>query len=130
MKMNIMRHPIRHALLCVVAMALALVTSACSSRIPTYPTRGKVVYKDSGKPVGGGLMVWFESTTPPYHRSCSQLHENGEFELGFIHAGAGAPDGEHRIRFEPAQPGGMSAQDALAKRMHPRYYEYGTSGLK
>ena len=125
-----MRHPICCALFCVVAIALALAPSACSSKIPTYPTRGKVVFKDTGKPVGGGLMIWFESTTPPYHRSCSQLDENGEFDLGFIHAGAGAPEGEHRIRLEVLQPGGASAPDALAARMHRRYYEYGTSGLK
>jgi hypothetical protein len=80
--------------------------------------------------VKGGLIVWFESTSPPYHRASSPVDGEGKFELGFIHAGAGAPEGEHRIRFEPAAPGALPAQEALARSMNPRYYEYSTSGLK
>jgi hypothetical protein len=112
--------------------ALALVAMGCSNKIPTYPVRGKVVYKD-GQPFhgGGGLTIWFESTQAPYHRSSSPVDENGEFELSFIQAGSGAPEGEHRIRFDPGdqhmQP---SAEIALAKKMPPRYLEFRTSGLK
>ena len=74
--------------------------------------------------------IWFESTTPPYHRSSSAVDAEGKFELGFIHAGSGSTEGEHRIRIEPANPGALPAQEALAKRMNARYYEYATSGLK
>jgi hypothetical protein len=115
-----------------VVCALALVSPGCSNKIPTYPVRGQVVYKD-GQPFhgGGGLTIWFESTQAPYHRSSSPVDENGEFDLSFIQAGSGAPEGEHRIRFDPGdqhmQP---SAEIALAKKMPPRYLEFRTSGLK
>jgi len=91
-----------------------------------------VVYKD-GTPIpgGGGLTIWFESTSPPHHRASGPVEENGEFALSFIEAGSGAPEGEHRIRFDPGtehrQP---SAEIALGKKMPPRYLEYRTSGLK
>ena len=56
---------------------------------------------------------------------------NGEFELSFIDAGSGAPEGEHRIRFdvEPPFPE-PTPEAALAKKMPPHYLEYRTSGLK
>jgi hypothetical protein len=110
----------------------ALAGAGCGNKIPTYPVRGKVVYKD-GQPFrgGGGLTIWFESTQPPYHRSSSPVEDDGEFDLSFIQAGSGAPEGEHRIRFDPGdkhmQP---TAEIALAKKMPPRYLEFRTSGLK
>ena len=113
----------------LVGVLLGSALAGCSSRIPTYPTHGKVVYKENGKPVAGGVFVWFESTAPPYHRASSEVDSEGRFSLGFIQADAGAMEGEHRIRFEPAPPIFEAPEAALAKRMHPRYYEYRTSGL-
>jgi hypothetical protein len=111
--------------------ALFLAVGACSSRIPTYPTYGKVVYKDDGKPVPGGVVIWFESTTPPYHRASSAVDSQGKFSLGFIHDGDGTMEGEHRISFAPSPPvTDPTPADALARRMPPRYLEFRTSGLK
>ncbi len=114
----------------LIAVTAGLALSGCNSRIPTYPTQGKVVYKADGKPVTGGVIVWFESTTPPYHRSSSDVDSEGRFSLGFIQADSGAIEGEHRIRFAPSPPFFEKSEDALAKRMHPRYHEFSTSGLK
>src|SRR5262245_9503502 len=117
---------------CALVSLLTGAVAACSNKIPTYPVHGKVVYKD-GTPIrgGGGLMIWFESTTSPYHRASGLVDANGEFVLSFIEAGSGAPEGEHRIRFDPGtehmQP---SAEIALGKKMPPRYLEFRTSDLK
>jgi hypothetical protein len=115
---------------CNVALfTLALV--GCNTQIPTYPTHGKVVYKETGEPVRGGVFIWFESTSPPDHRASSAVDADGKFSLGFVHADSGTMEGEHRIRFAPAPPMvDPTAEEALAKRMHPRYLEYSTSGLK
>src|SRR5262249_58247046 len=50
---------------CVLGAMLLVISAGCSSKIPTYPERGTVVYKD-GEPVRGGVTIWFEATTPPY----------------------------------------------------------------
>jgi hypothetical protein len=110
--------------------ALALLSAGCRREIPTYPVRGKVVYKD-GEAVRGGLLIWFESLAPPHHRSRARVDEKGEFVLSFIAAGSGAPEGEHRIGFEAEPPyPEPTAEAALGKKMPPRYLEYRTSGLK
>jgi hypothetical protein len=93
--------------------------------------KGKVVYK-GGKPFtgGGGLTIWFETVAPPHHRASGLVEENGEFVLSFIEEKSGAPEGEHRVRFDPGtahmQP---SAEIALGKKMPARYLEYRTSNL-
>src|SRR4051794_32813046 len=118
---------LRSCSVCAFAAVLAL-AGGCGIR--TYPVHGKVVYKD-GEPVrgGGGLTIWFESTTPPYHRASGPVDDKGEFVLSFIQANSGAPEGEHRIRFDPGtehqQP---SAEIALAKFMPASYLEFRTSG--
>ena len=125
--MSRFRWPIARALLALSMLS----ASGCSSKIPTYPTSGRVVYED-GKPMkGGGVVIWFESTSPPYHRASSEVDAEGNFALGFLHAGDGTMEGEHRIRFGPAAPIMQGSVDQfMSKRMHLRYLEYRTSGLK
>src|SRR6476659_6865021 len=100
-----MKATFRLAAIGALFVLLPLAMGGCNSKIPTYPTHGKVVYKGTGKPVKGGLVIWFESTTPPHHRASSEVDAEGKFELGFIHAGDGTMEGEHRIRLEPKNPG-------------------------
>jgi hypothetical protein len=108
---------------------ILVVTAACGAK--TYPVRGKVVYKGDGKPVPGGVVVWFESTTPPYERASGVVESDGGFYLSTNRDGSGALQGEHRVRFEPAVPyAEADAESALAKTMPPRYREFRTSGLK
>lgn len=97
----------------------------------THPVRGTVVYKGDGKPVQGGVTIWFESTTPPYDRASGVVEKDGTFYLSTVRDGSGAIQGEHRTRFEPAVPyAEANAEAALAKTMPPRYREYRTSELK
>src|SRR5262245_57098276 len=104
---------------------LALSASACGNR--TYPVRGKVVYKDNGRPVPGGVVIWFESTTPPHARASGVVGADGTFVLSTNREGSGAIQGEHRVRFEPVVPfAEPDAEAALARTMPPRYREYRT----
>jgi hypothetical protein len=108
---------------------LAVAAGGCGTK--TYPVRGKVIYKDDGKPVPGGVTVWFESTPPPYQRASGVVDVEGNFVLSTVRENSGAMQGEHRIRFEPIVPyHEPNAAMALAKKMPPRYIEYRTSGLK
>jgi hypothetical protein len=124
------RH-IHQACVSALILLMALVAVGCSSKIVTHPTRGKVVYKESGKPVAGGVVIWFEATEPPYHRAMSDVEADGSFSLGFIQADSGSVEGEHRVCIKPAPPIlAGSAEQVLAKVMHPRYYDFQTSGLR
>jgi hypothetical protein len=112
-----------------LAPVLAMVVTGCGTK--TYPVRGKVVFKEDGQPVRGGVTIWFESTEPPYARAAGVVDGEGNFYLSTVRDGSGALRGEHRIRFEPAVPyADATAEEALARRMHPRFREYRTSGLK
>ncbi len=106
-----------------------LLAAGCGTK--TYPVRGKVVYRGDGKPVPGGVVIWFESTTPPYDRASGVVEKDGTFYLSTVRDGSGAIQGEHRVRFEPAVPyTDPDAETALARTMPPRYREFRTSGLR
>jgi hypothetical protein len=96
----------------------------------TYPVNGEVVYADTGEPVRSGLTIFFESTAPPYQRSSGLVDTDGKFYTSTLRDSSGSLAGEHRVRFDPGSPGsGPTGPAALAPIMHPRYAEFGTSGL-
>ena len=110
--------------------AALLLAAAAGCAAKTYPVRGTVVYKGDGKPVPGGVVVWFEATAPPHERASGVVERDGTFYLSTVRDGSGALRGEHRVRFEPAVPyTEANAEAALAKTMPPRYREFRTSGI-
>lgn len=110
------------------AFAVAFIVSCGEPK--TYPVKGEVVYADTGEPVRCGLTILFESTTPPYQRSSGLVDTEGKFYTSTLRDASGSLAGEHRVRFDPGQPGsGPTGPAALAPIMHPRYAEFGTSGL-
>jgi hypothetical protein len=121
---------VRHVIPAALAAALAL--TGCSGQEPTYPSRGRVVYKGSGEPVSN-VTIWFESTRPPYQRASGIVEDDGTFSLSTIAENSGAIRGEHRVRFDPGHPGGVpiaeSAEKGLATIMDPKYLEFRTSGI-
>lgn len=113
------------------AALLLILLAAVGCGTKTHPVRGQVVYKGDGKPLPGGVVIWFESTTPPYERASGVVDREGSFYLSTTRDGSGAIEGEHRIRFEPIVPyAEPSAEAALARTLPPRYREFRTSGLK
>jgi hypothetical protein len=102
----------------------------CNRAKKKYPVQGKVVYKDGGQPVPAGLVIWVESTAPPYQRSWAVIENDGKFVLSTDMEGAGAIKGEHRVRFTPGLNAIGNPEELLAKAMPRRYFEYSTSGLK
>lgn len=112
----------------ISGLLLAGLPAGCGSR--TYPVRGQVVYREDGRPVPGGVVIWFEATQPPYERASGIVDREGNFYLSTVRDGSGALAGEHRIRFEPQVPyAEPNAALALAKIMDPRFLEFRTSGL-
>ena len=129
-----MRRTSPWAMVCCLILLNGCWSGGCSREAPTYPTTGKVVFKDDGKPLTGGWSIWFESTTPPYTRSNDKLSAEGTFELGTVRAGSGAISGEHRVRLEPeVTPADVSADRAEVLKhrgVHPKYASFTTTDLK
>ena len=110
--------------------ALAIWVAGCDSRVPTYPVKGQVVFKDDGKPFTGATVIWFESKSPPYTRSAGVLDGQGNFVLSTDRDGNGAMEGPHRVRISSETVEGQSLITQLSKVIDPRFFEYGTSGVE
>lgn len=73
----------------------------CSSELKTYPTSGKVVYKD-GSPFMG--KIYFEAVNPPHTRSMATTKADGSFELSTVREGSGSVEGEQVVRVDIDMP--------------------------
>jgi hypothetical protein len=110
-------------ILAAILMSAGVLAVSCSSKVPSCPTHGKVVYKGTDRPFNQG-WICLECTQPPYTRLKAQLNENGEFQVG-------APVGEHRACLEPGSLGATRAgMTAYLKQVDQKYTVYATSGWK
>jgi hypothetical protein len=100
---------------------------------PTFKVEGKVVFKEDGKLLRGGVVM-FESTSPPYIRSSSETDSEGKFRLSTIEEGSGAVAGEHRVRVMPSVPemisGKMDATKEMSRVLAAKYMDFQTSGIR
>jgi len=115
----------------LLAAVCAAYTSGCGpTREPTYPVKGKVVFKGTDEPAAKGAKIWFESTKPPdFLRSMSDIGDDGTFVLSTDREGNGAMEGEHRVRIDPTNGSGMNIEAELAKTIDRKYFEFRTSGV-
>lgn len=122
----------RRAFSAVVLMLAEVLHSGCGpERVPTYPVKGRVIFKENGQPAAAGAQIWFESTQPPeYLRSMSAISNDGSFLLSTDREGNGSMAGEHRVRIDPTNSSGMNIEAELAKVIDRKYFEFRTSGLK
>ena len=74
----------------------------CSSEQITYPTQGKVVYKDDGAPFIG--KIYFEAVNPPHTRSMATTKADGSFSLSTVREGSGSVEGEQVVRVDMDMP--------------------------
>lgn len=115
----------------LVVVALFLVLAGCTSKEPTYPVTGKVVFKDNGAPACTGVSVVFESTQAPYTRSMGAIGNDGTFVLSTDRPDNGAMQGEHRVSILPfaADGSGANLTPKISKEINPKYLEFRSSGL-
>ena len=74
----------------------------CSSELKTYPTQGKVVYKDDGSPFMG--KIYFEAVNAPHTRSMATTKADGSFSLSTVREGSGSVEGEQVVRVDIDMP--------------------------
>jgi hypothetical protein len=125
----------RAAALLTLIVALLAETAGCSGSPKAYTVKGRVVFKDDQKPLNKG-QVSFESVAEPKALATSLIDEQGNFELG-SQFGRGTPEGEYRVRVEPALPDGPSLgrkppspKEAMATIVDKRYLDFSTSDLR
>lgn len=89
---------------CNALMLLLFVPAfvGCSSELKTYPTSGKVVYKDDGSPFMG--KIYFEAVNPPHTRSMATTKADGTFSLSTVREGSGSVEGEQVVRVDIDMP--------------------------
>jgi hypothetical protein len=112
----------RPGLVLVLAVAALVGLSGCGSKTKLYPVKGKVTYKDNGKPMPPGGIVMFELVGDPSRRASGDLELDGSFNLGTTE-GPGTVEGDYRILIVPPNPEGGG------RPLHPKYQKYETSGL-
>ena len=117
---------------CVLSI---LGTLGCSKGgIPTYPVAGTIKY-ESGQPVPGAVITF--SVVGPIDKdhkvsATGTADEQGNFTITTYGPDDGALEGQHQITVhEPAPPPGWDrdTQGAPPKKIPPKYYSFGTSGL-
>jgi hypothetical protein len=109
-------------LVLVLAVVAWMGLCGCSSQPRLYPVKGKVTYKDSGKPMLPGGTVMFELVGNPSRRASGDLEQDGSFSLGTTE-GPGTVAGDYRILIIPPNP------ESGGRPLHPKYQKYDTSGL-
>jgi|GEM_PF-369173 len=99
----------------------------CSSELKTYPTTGKVIFKNDGKPFTG--RIYFEAVKPPHTRSMAYIKQDGSFSLSTVKEGSGAVEGEQIVRVDPDIPDGPDYANR-AKIVARKYLDFPSSPIR
>jgi hypothetical protein len=99
----------------------------CSSELKTYPTQGKVVYKDDGSPFMG--KIYFEAVNAPYTRSMATTKADGSFSLSTVREGSGSVEGEQVVRVDIDMPDSPDFKNR-SKVVKLQYLDFITSPIR
>jgi hypothetical protein len=99
----------------------------CSSELKTYPTQGKVVYKDDGSPFMG--KIYFEAVNAPHTRSMATTKADGSFSLSTVREGSGSVEGEQVVRVDIDMPDSPDFKNR-SKVVKLQYLDFITSPIR
>jgi hypothetical protein len=113
-------------LLTVLVLA---VLGGCGSR--KYPVVGKVVFKDDGTPLPGGMVVFSPVDTGNHVGARGYIRPDGTFELSTEKEGDGSLQGRYQVLVRPPSQGrGEDDPRRNISVIDPRYSRFETSGLQ
>ncbi len=107
----------------LLALSACLVLVGCGGP-RNYPVKGKVTYKENGRPLGGGYVL-FQKAGDASVQASGDLEEDGSYELGNF-KGMGAFEGEYEVLVQPR----ALEDNPEVLPIHPRFTNFTTSGLK
>jgi len=113
------------AILLVSGLFLSAACCGCGNKYHTLPVGGKLLLGD-GKPAAD-LQVTFECKDPAVSAT-AVTDEQGNFRLGTLSEGDGAPAGTYRVAI--VEPEGDDPDQPPVRRIHPKYGSPETSGLE
>jgi len=123
----------RIRLFILAALLLAFVSGCGEKKIPVYPVKGTVKFKD-GKPLPGGFVEFVcQDGEAKGRNSNSKIEKDGSFELESFGQGKGAYAGTNLVTVHPL---GVEFDAEKGKEVRPevsvpeKYKDYATSGLK
>jgi hypothetical protein len=112
----------------LAAVALGLL-GGCGSR--KYPVTGKVVFKDDGSPLPGGVVVFSPADPANLVGARGYVELDGTFELSTDRPGDGSLAGRYQVLVRGPSPGG-GEDNPLRNRplIDPKYSSFETSGIE
>lgn len=117
----------------MVPCLLVIAFVGCSNGNPkTYEVKGVVQFPD-GAPLSSGTIEFQAIDHELQIGATGEIDANGAFKLGTFEVDDGAVIGRHRVVVVSSHDIGTGAErPGLIERskLHPRYAEFGTSGLE
>ena len=96
---------------------------------PVHPVQGKVVLAD-GKPLTKGTVT-FVPVKEAGRLATGEIQSDGTYTLGTKDLGAGAPEGDYRVKVESPLTAPMPGKAKESRVVvPPKYQDEDTSGLK
>jgi hypothetical protein len=114
------------------ALSLFLLVGCGGPSVKTHPVTGKVEIKDGDAAILTGSGVEFMHESDELLRPSGNIDANGNFTVKTLHQGEilpGAPEGKYKVRIILADPNDDGVPKRKGNPIHPRYFEYATSGL-
>jgi len=114
-----------HRSLPLALLLLLPILAGCGGKYTTYRVSGKVTLRD-GTPLEG-LSVVFQCQEPAI-TATGTTDAGGNYRLGTVEPGDGAPAGTYRVAV--TEPQGDDPENPQPPRIDPKYGSFQTSGLK
>lgn len=113
--------------LAVAFVAACGVLVGCSGRPEAHSVKGRVTFKEDGKPAAAGGFVTLTSVSNPDHKAAGEIEGDGTFEMANSDGkGTDVFAGEYLVSVQPR----MLDHDPAKSPIDPKYLDPQTSGLK
>lgn len=121
--------PARRGGLLGFTLILAVAAAGCGGK-KMYPVSGRVVFKDDGSPLAGGLVVFEPQDASIKESAKGDIRPDGTFELGTRSGSDGVLEGKYRVLITPPLPPKRKEKSVGPPMIHPRYQKLETTDLE
>lgn len=102
----------------MLTTAFLLAATGCGSS-GTHPVHGRVVLKEDGKPLTGGMVIFEPADESLKVNAHGSIQKDGSYRLSTYQDGDGAPPGRYRVLVVPPPP--ANPDRPPPPPFHPRF---------